>query len=265
MRTASRAAGQALHAEWTKLRTVQDTGWLLVAAVGLTLAVSAVAIAGAGHSSGGTRVDTTRLSLTGVYLGQAIVAVIAVLAVGSEYSTGTIRATLTALPRRPAVLAAKAVIVGGITLAAGTVAVLGCLLAGRFVLPGRGLTQAHGYALLSLANGPTMRAAAGSVLYLALVGLLGLGVAAAVRSSAGAIGIVLGLLYLFPILAAVVADPHWQRHLQQIGPMTAGLAIQATVDLHELPIGPWAGLGVLAIWAAAALLIGGLALQLRDA
>jgi ABC-2 type transport system permease protein len=86
-----------------------------------------------------------------------------------------------------------------------------------------------------------------------------------VRDSAAAIGVVLGLLYLFPIVAQVVTDPDWQRHLKQLGPMTAGLAIQATANLDSLPIGPWAGLGVLAAWAAAALLIGGLLLRLRDA
>lgn len=71
--------------------------------------------------------------------------------------------------------------------------------------------------------------------------------------------------HLFPIVAQEVSDPHWQRHLQQIGPMTAGLAIQATTNLRSLPIGPWAGLGVLAAWAAAALLAGGLLLRWRDA
>ena len=85
------------------------------------------------------------------------------------------------------------------------------------------------------------------------------------RDSAAAVGAALGLLYLFPIIAAVVTDPHWQRHLQQIGPMSAGLEIQATTGLRSLPIGPWAGLGVLAAWAAAALLAGGLLLRLRDA
>ena len=80
-----------------------------------------------------------------------------------------------------------------------------------------------------------------------------------------AIGIVLGLLYLFPIIANVVGDAQWQRHLEQIGPMTAGLAIQATTDLSSLPISPWAGLGVLAAWSAAALLAGGLVLGQRDA
>jgi energy-coupling factor transporter ATP-binding protein EcfA2 len=95
--------------------------------------------------------------------------------------------------------------------------------------------------------------------------LLSLGVATAVRDSAAAIGIVLGLLYLIPIIAAVVNVPDWHRHLEQIAPMTAGLAIQATTGLRSLPITPWAGLGVLAAWAAAALLTGGLLLRLRDA
>jgi ABC-2 type transport system permease protein len=109
-----------------------------------------------------------------------------------------------------------------------------------------------------------LRAAGGTVLYLALITLLSLGVATAVRDSAAAIGIVLGLLYLIPIIAAVVHGQSWHRHLQQAAPMTAGLAIQATTGLRDLPIGPWAGLGVLAAWTAAALLAGGLLLRLRD-
>jgi ABC-2 type transport system permease protein len=103
------------------------------------------------------------------------------------------------------------------------------------------------------------------VLYLALVGLLALGVAAAVRHPAAATGVVLGLLYLFPIMAQAVSDERWQKHLLRIGPMTAGLAIQATTNLNELPIAPWKGLGVLSAWAAGALLIGGLLLRYRDA
>jgi ABC-2 type transport system permease protein len=255
---------QALHAEWTKLRTVAGTIWLLAAVIALTLAVSAAASAAITCPPGGCTVDPTKVSLTGIQLGQAAVAILAVLAISSEYSTAVIRTTLTAMPRRPIVLAAKATIVSGVALAAGTIAVLGCLLAGRLILAGNGFTPAHGYPLLSLADGPTLRAAAGSALYLALIALLSLGAATAVRDSATAIGVVLGLLYVFPILTQVVPDPHWQRHLQQLGPMTAGLAIQATTNLRSLPIGPWAGLGVLAAWAAAALLAGGLLLRLRD-
>jgi hypothetical protein len=62
-----------------------------------------------------------------------------------------------------------------------------------------------------------------------------------------------------------VPDSTWHRHLEELAPMTAGLAIQATTGLHNLPISPWAGIGVLAGWAAAALLAGGILLRLRDA
>src|ERR1035437_4696865 len=102
-----------------------------------------------------------------------------VLVISGEDSTGMIRTTLVARPRRSAVLAAKAVIVGGLVLAAGTFAVGGSVLAGRILLPGHGFTAARGFPLLSLAHGPTLRAAAGSVLYLALIALLRLGVATA--------------------------------------------------------------------------------------
>ena len=247
----------ALRAEWTKLRTVASTGWLLAGVVVVTVAVSAGAdAAGICTSSAGCHPDVTRLSLTGTDVGQAVVAVVAVLAVTAEYGTGMIRTTLAAVPRRTAVLAAKAAVVTGLTLAAGTVAVLGSVLAGELILPGRGLTPP---------GGPMLRAATGTVLYLALVALLSLGVATAVRDSAVAFGVVLGLLYVFPVLGLVVASPPWQRHLQQLGPMSAGLEIQASTGLRHLPIGPWAGLGVLAAWAAAALLGGGLLLGLRDA
>jgi ABC-2 type transport system permease protein len=87
----------------------------------------------------------------------------------------------------------------------------------------------------------------------------------AVRDSATAIGVVLGLLYVFPIVGATAGNAHLARSIQQFGPMTAGLAIQATTGLRGLPISPWAGLGVLAAWTAAALLAGGLLLRLRDA
>ena len=90
----------ALHAEWTKLRTLASTGWLLAAAVALTIGVSAAAAAASSCPSGGCHADLARLSLSGVQAGQAIVAIIAVLAVSGEYSTGMIRVTLTAMPRR---------------------------------------------------------------------------------------------------------------------------------------------------------------------
>jgi ABC-2 type transport system permease protein len=256
---------RALHAEWTKQWTVVGPGWLLLGAIVMTVALSVVVVLATTYATSGPGEDITKLSLTGVYLGQAIVAILAVTAITGEYGTGMIRTTLTAIPRRPTMLAAKAAILGALVLTAGAVAVLGCVLAGRLILPSGGFTAAHGYPLLSLADGPTLRAALGSVLYLGLIALLSLGVATAVREPAISIGIVLGLLYLFPIIAHLVTSPHLERHLEQIGPMTAGLAIQATTNLRGLPIAPWTGLGVLAAWAAAALLAGGLLLTLRDA
>jgi ABC-2 type transport system permease protein len=256
-----------LHAEWTKQRTVPGTVWLLAAAIALTVTVSAATAAATRCPAGlACPVDTTKLSLTGIGLGQAAVAFLAVLAISSEYSTGMIRITLTGMPRRPAVLAAKALILVGLVLAAGAIAVAGSVLAGRLILPGHGFTAARGFLPLSLGDGPVLRAAAGSVLYLALIALLSLGAATIIRDSAAATGAVLGLLYLPPIIAAVLgSNPHWQREIERYAPMNAGLTIQDTTNLHHLPISPWGGLGVLAAWAAAALLIGGLVLRLRDA
>ena len=254
-----------LRAEWTKPRTLPGRGWLLAAVVTGTAALGVVADAASSCPSAGCHLDPAKTSLTGIYLSQAIVAILAVLALGSEYSGGMIRLTFTAIPRRTTVLAAKAAVITGLVLAAGAVAVAGSWLAGGLILPGHGFTAAHGYPSLSLGEGPVLRAAAGSVLYLTLIALLSLGVAAAVRETAVAIGTVLGLLYVFPILSAVLGNSHLARHIEQIAPMTAGLAIQATTGLASLPISPWAGLGVLAAWAAAALLAGVTLLRLRDA
>ena len=100
---------------------------------------------------------------------------------------------------------------------------------------GRGLSAANGYVLVSLGNGPDLRAAAGSV------------------------------LYLFPVVSAVIPDHVLARHLEQAAPMTAGLYIQATTGLRSLPLTPWQGLGVLALWALGALILGAAVLRLRDA
>ena len=255
----------ALHAEWTKLRTVAGPAWLLLATIALTVALGGLTVGATTYATAGAGVDLTRLGLTGVQLGQAVVAVLAVLVVAGEYGTGMIRTTLSAVPHRWTLLGAKAAVVTAAVLAAGTVAVLGSLLVARIVLPGNGYTAAHGVPPPSLADGPTLRAAAGSVLYLALVALLALGVAAMLRDAAAAVGAVLALLYLLPVLLTVVSDPDWERRIRQLGPMAAGLAVQVTRDVDGLPIGPWKGLGVLACWAAGALLLGGLLLHRRDA
>lgn len=256
----------ALRAEWTKLRTVAGTYWMLAATLALIVTVD-VAVAAATQCPAGHTcpVDTPKLSLTGVQLGQAVIAILATAAICGEYSTGMIRVTLSATPKRSAVLAAKAAVLMVLVLLAGSAAVAGSVLAAGLILPGHGFTAARGYPPLSLADGPVLRAAVGSVLYLALTALLSLGVATIIRDSAAAIGTVLGLLYLPPLIAAVLgSDPQVQQAIDRWAPTSAGLTIQDTTNLHGLAISPWAGLGVLAIWAAAALLAGGLMFRLRD-
>jgi ABC-2 type transport system permease protein len=254
-----------LHAEWTKLRTSAGTFWSLLAAIGLTIGVGAIADAGASCGVAGCNQDPAKISLTGVYLGQVLVAISAVTIMSAEYGTGMIRITLTAMPRRIVVLMAKAVIAAGWALGAGVVGVLGSTVVGQIMLPGRGFTAANGYSALSLSDAGMLRAAFGSVLYIVLIALLSLGVSTAVRDSAVGIGVVLGLLFVFPTVLVMVSNPTWHRHLEQLAPMNAGMGIQTTVDLHSLPLSPWAGLGVLGLWAAGALALGALVLQRRDA
>jgi ABC-2 type transport system permease protein len=236
-----------VHAEWTKLRTTAGPAWLLLAAVAGTVALGAAISAAACTGCGA---DGTRLALSGVYLGQLPVVVLAVLIVSGEYSTGLIRTTVAAVPHRPAVLAAKALVVGGPVAVAGGVAAVASL-----VVTGTALTS------------PSLRAAAGTAAYLVLIAVLSLGVAAVLRDSGGAIGAVLGLLYLPPVLTQLVADPGLHRLLERLAPMSAGLAVQATTGPDGLPAGPWAGpagLAVLAAWAGTALLAGTLLLRRRD-
>jgi ABC-2 type transport system permease protein len=257
----------ALRAEWTKLRTVSGTAWILALACVLTVGVGAATDAATRCGAGtGCAIDPTRVSLTGVEVGQAVVAVLAVLMISGEYSTGMIRTTFAAMPRRAVVLAAKAAVLTGLVLVAALIAVAGSLTAGRLILTANGINAAHGFAVVSLASGPTVRAAVGSVLYLALVGLLSLGIATIVRDSAAATGAVLGVLYIPPMAALFLGSERtWQHWVQRYTPTNAGLAIMNTTGVRDLIISPWVGLGVLAAWAAGALLAATLLLRLRDA
>ena len=255
----------ALHAEWTKLRTTTGNFWLLLGAVCLTIGLGAIVDASASCGSAVCNQDPAKISLAGVYLGQLLVAIAAVTIISGEYGTGMIRTTLTAMPRRGVVLAAKAIVAAGWALVAGILCVVGSNVAGQLILPGKGFTPAYGYRSLNLSDAGMLRASFGSVLYLVLIALLSLGISTAVRDSAVGIGVVLGLLFLFPIALVMVSNPHWHRHLEQIAPMNSGLGIQTTVDVHSLPLTPWAGLGVLGLWAAGALILGAFVLLFRDA
>ncbi|WP_416966012.1 ABC transporter permease [Streptomyces sp. Agncl-13] len=246
----------SLHAEWTKLRTLPSTWWLVTATVALTLTVGAAAASSLTTqvcpSPAACHEDTVKLALTGVQLSQALCLVLGVLSMGAEYGTGTIRTTLTAMPGRWRVLASKALALSLLTATAGALAVLSSLGLGRLILP-------------TPADGTTLRAAGGSVLILVLVTLLGLSLATLLRDTGGAITLGLGVLYVVPILSRLVNSPTWQHRLQRWTPMPAALSIQATKNLERLAIAPWPGLGVLAAYAVGLLAVGGAAFRLRDA
>lgn len=236
----------ALRAEWAKLRTVPDAALALPLIALLTAAVSVAA-------STASSPDVVRSSLLGVQLGQAAVAIWAVQMLAGEYGSGLIRATFTALPRRLDVLLAKAALLLAGVFAAAVPAIVVSVLAGHGLSPG----------YPGLGTGMVVSAAGGSVLYLCLIALLGLGVAAMSRSAVAATGIVLGVL-LAPTVLTMFVNPDWQRWIYRLSPSTAGQTIQSTVDTAALPIGAWAGLGVAAAWAFAALGAGAVTLCLRD-
>ncbi|WP_030441378.1 ABC transporter permease [Actinoplanes subtropicus] len=217
----------ALIAEWTKQRTTPGAGWLLLITVASTVGLGAAVCAVATD-----QYDTVRLALSGVYLGQAPVAVLGVLAASGEYSSGLIRVTVAAMPGRSVVLAAKAVVIAVEVAVVASLALLVSVLVASQVG-------------LSVAGEPVLRAGAGSAVYLVLVALLSLGVAVVVRDSAAAIGAVLGLLYLPPILTAMVTDPGLHRLLERAAPISGGL-------------------GVLTAWSGGFLVFGVLLFRSRD-
>jgi hypothetical protein len=182
-----------------------------------------------------------------------------VFAIAAEHSTGTIRATLAANPRRAQVLGAKMALVAGLVLASGLLATTGAFLVGQPILHGNGYTAANGYPATSLTDGTTLRTVANVAVYMSLIGLLGLGAGAILRHSAGAITAVLALLFGPFLVAAMVPEPTW-RTLMSIVP-TAGIAGQE----NGAPSSPWVGMAVTAAWAAGALLLGLWLTRRRDA
>ncbi|MGC1215437.1 MAG: ABC transporter permease [Micromonospora sp.] len=259
---------RTVRAEWTKLRTLPSTAWLLLLAVGATVALG-FAVTGAldiDHCQAPCHEDLPKMSLIGVRLGQVAVAILAALTVTAEYGTGTIGPTLTATPGRMRVLASKLVVVTGLALAAGVAGVVGSLLAARAVLPNKGFTPVNGYPPLSVTDHLTLRAATGTVLYLGLVAVLSAGLGFVIRDTGGTVAAILALFYGSPVIALFVTDPRWQHRIQRFSPMDAGLAIQATRDVPATThIGPWSGLGLLSAYSAAAVIGGSILFRLRDA
>lgn len=201
--------------------------------------------------------DITKTTLTGVLIGQAAVIALAVLFATSEYRRGMLRTTFAASPRRGRVLAAKAVVVGAASLAAGLAAAFGA------VLPAGPVLRSHGMSPPPVSDGAVLRAVLGTAALLAVVAVFSLAVAVIVRRSAPAITIVL-LLLLVPQIVATGLPLSAARWLERLTP-AAGFAVQQTVPRFDQAIGPWAGFGVLCAYTAAALAAAAWLLRRRDA
>jgi ABC-2 type transport system permease protein len=259
---------QALRAEWIKLRSVLSTAWSLVAGFGLMLALTALVCASSTTTGGSPGHpgdnDIVRDSLSGVWLGQIPFVLLAVLAIATEYSTGMIRTTFAANPRRWATVTSKWALVGALVLVAALLASAASFVLGQSLLRGNGFNYQGGYDPVTLSDGPALRAVVGTALYLTALALLALGIAAIVRGTATAISLVLGLVFV-PLIAAGLLPEGAGDFLQRATPI-AGLASQQTVDRPDaIPSEPWTGIGVAFAYALASLVAALWLVRRRDA
>jgi ABC-2 type transport system permease protein len=247
--------------EWIKFRSLRST-WIsfsavLLVAIGLGVLFSALR----GHdiaSHGGIPqdFDAAQMSLRGVFLAQLAVGVLGVMMVTGEYSTGMIRASLSAVPRRVPVLVSKGIVFAVATFVITTIAALIAFLGGQAAMHSDHLG-------VSLSSPGAARAVLGAGLYLVVVGLLALGCGFALRNTGGAIATLFGLLLVLPILGQALPSS-MQTHVNKYLPMNAGSSIMTSRQDPDL-LGPWTGLGVFALYAIAALAIGLTVLRRRDA
>ena len=250
------------RSEWTKIRSVRSTVWTLLAAVGVAIGFGALVAAtqvGAWDDLDPVerlRFDPTSFSLSGLFLAQLAVGVLGVLLVTSEYATGQIRATLGATPQRLTVLAAKAVTFVVIVLAVGLVVSFSAFGIGQAIFSGKGIGA-------SLGDPGVPRAVTGGALYLAAVGLLGLGLGTVVRRTAGAVAALVGVLMVLPIVTSFL-PASWSGDVARYFPAQAGMAV-FRVGPDPTALSPWTGFAVLVAYAALALVAGGLLLTRRDA
>jgi ABC-2 type transport system permease protein len=252
------------QAEWIKFRSLRSTWYSLGAAmvVAIGLGVLFADLRGndfanhGGLPKGAGFEDWTQVSLRGLFLAQLAVGVLGVLMITGEYSTGMIRASLSAVPGRSLVLAAKVAVVGFATFVVGTIASFIAFTAGQAALSG------HHYGVC-LSSPGALRAVIGGGLFLALIALLGLGCGFAIRSTGGALATLFGLLLVLPLLAQALPSS-WQNHIDKFLPFNAGTAVMSTIQQSD-SLGPWAGIGVLALWTVVALGVGLVMLRRRDA
>ncbi|WP_181138511.1 ABC transporter permease [Streptomyces sp. Ru73] len=251
---------QVVGSEWTKIRSVRSTVWTLGIAVVVTVVLGALICLLVKNDFGSMPAreriafDATSTAFAGMGLGQLALIVFGVLVVGGEYSTGMIRTSLAAVPQRGTFLFSK--------LAVATVLAFVVSLVTSF------LTFFVGQAMLgpdlrvALGDPGVLRAVFGGALYMTLITLFSMGVAAMLRSPMLSLGILMPFFFLISnILGTVSATRKIGRYL----PDQAGQRVMKVVATDDLPYGPWAGLGIMALWVVAALAGGYLLLKRRDA
>jgi len=248
-----------LRSEAAKLRSVRSTYWTLFAAVAFNIAfaaLEAVFLPARLSASDKATLDGVRVSLGGSHLSQIAIGVLGVLVISSEYTTGLIRTTLSAVPRRKVVLAAKAIVFAATAFIVGIAASFAAYFVFQGLLTGDSLRS-------SIGDPGVVRALVGGGLYLTVLGLLGLGLGAIIRASAGAIAALLGLLFVPQILVQLLPEV-WRTSVGRYVPMQAGSQIFA--QRGEIgALSPWAGFGVFCIYATAALVVAFVLIDRRDA
>ena len=259
-KTGAGHAAEVLRSEFCKIRSVPSTFWTLSAAVASNVVIAALAaIFIPSHLSAQDKASTdgVRLSLAGVHLSQVAFGVLGALVITSEYGTGMIRATLSAVPQRRLVLAAKTTVFAATALVLATASSFAAYYSFQAFLPNDSLRS-------SIGDPGVLRAVIGGGLYLAVLGLLGLGLGVIIRSSAGTIATLFGVLFVPSILISILPQS-WQSTVGPYLPMNAGEQIYIAVHHEPNSLGAWTGLGVFCLYAVLALTTGFMLINHRDA
>jgi len=256
----------ALRSEFTKLRSVRSTYWTLLAmivvSVGIGAAISGGVAANWSHMEPADKAtfDATQVSLFAFFqLGQLVIAVIGALAITSEYSTGMIRTSLTAQPRRGVVYAAKAIVFTAVALVVSLATSFIAFFLGQALLSSTGASA-------TLSDPNVLRAIIGSALFVTLVGLIAFAIGAIIRHTAGAITTIIAVMFVIPIIVDLLPQS-WHDDMVRFMPDSAGRVISVTVAGNEFPHlwSAWPQFGVTAIYAAVLLGLGGYLFRKRDA
>jgi ABC-2 type transport system permease protein len=251
-----------VRSEWTKLMSLRSTWWTLLSLVVVTIGTSTLLAWGASSNLNKmsaqdlASLDVTSNSMAGLAFGQLAIAVLGVLIVCSEYSTGGIRSTFTAVPQRLRVLAAKGIVFSVVATVVGAVTAFGAFFASM-------LFWSRHHMATSLSDPTVLRAVLGGGLYVLASGLLGFALGAIIRHTAGAITAAVGLLFVAPPLTQLLPGD-WGRWVSKHFTSNAG---QHIADVLHLPgvMAPWTGYLTMTLWWVVPMILGAWLIRRRDA